>query len=149
MTRTARKPLRLARAAALAAALAAAACNRPAPPRAEEAARPPVAVETARLATADLEQAVEVVGALSARSAAEVKSEYSGTVTEILVAQWVQVKRGAVLARLDGREASAGVQAARAAVLQAEVAGQRAAREMERTRQLQEAGLATRQAEEE
>jgi membrane fusion protein, multidrug efflux system len=148
MTCPPRTPLRSALAVAAAAA-ALAACDRPAQPKPEEAGRPPVTVETARLGTADLEQAVEVVGALSARSTAEVKSEYSGTVTEILVAQWVQVRRGAVLARLDGREASAALQSARAALLQAEVAGQRAARELTRARQLQEAGLATRQAAEE
>jgi membrane fusion protein, multidrug efflux system len=141
-----RTSLRTALALAATAAAALAACNRPAQPKPADAERPPVTVELGKVAAADLEQAVEVVGALSARTAADVKSEYSGTVTEILVAQWVQVKRGAVLARLDGREASAGVQAARAAVLQAEVAGQRAARERTRTQQLQEAGLATRQA---
>ncbi len=114
--------------------------------RLQEAGRPAVAVETAAVATSDLEQAVEVVGALSARSAAEVKTEYSGTVAEVLVTQWVAVQKGTPLARLDTREASAAVQAARAGVLQAEVGSQRAARELERTVKLQEAGLATRQA---
>lgn len=128
-------------------ALLAAACSRGSKP--EEAGRPAVAVETAAVATSDLEQAVEVVGALSARSAADVKSEYSGVVAEVLVTQWVAVQKGTPLARLDGREANAAVQAARAARLQAEVGAQRTARELERTGKLQEAGLATRQASDE
>jgi len=132
------------RARTLALALLAAACSRGTKP--EEAGRPAVAVETAAVATSDLEQAVEVVGALSARSAAEVKTEYSGTVAEVLVTQWVAVRKGTPLARLDTREASAAVQAARAGLLTAQVGARRAARELERTLKLQEAGLATRQA---
>jgi membrane fusion protein, multidrug efflux system len=126
--------------------LAAAGCRRPAGTAGDDAGRPPVAVETGRVATTELELAVEVVGALSARSAAEVRSEYSGTVAEVHVTQWVQVKKGTPLARLDGREAEAALQSARAARLQAEVGAQRAAREGERTDKLAEAGLATRQA---
>jgi membrane fusion protein, multidrug efflux system len=131
---------------ALAAVLALAACSRAAQSPAGEAGKPPVAVETAPVAAADVEEAVEVVGALSARSAAEVKTEYSGVVAEVNVTQWVKVTRGTPLARFDAREAVAGAESARAAALQAEVAVQRAARELERARKLQEAGLATQQA---
>jgi membrane fusion protein, multidrug efflux system len=133
--------------AILALALLAAACSGSAEKKpAVEAGRPAVAVETAKVAAADVEEAVEVVGALSARSAADVKSEYSGVVTEVHVTQWVRVKRGTPLARLDTREAAAGAEGARAAALQAEVAAQRAGRELERTVKLREAGLATQQA---
>lgn len=111
-----------------------------------EAGRPEVAVEIGKVAALDLEQAVDVVGALSAKASADVKSEYSGTVAEVSVTQWVKVKKGEPLARLDTREASAQLQSARAAALQAEVAVQSAARERERTDRLAEAGLATRQA---
>ncbi len=113
---------------------------------AAEAARPAVAVELAKVAPADVEEAVEVVGALSARSSAEVKSEYSGVVTEVFVSQWVRVQRGTPLARLDTREAAAGAEGTRAAVLQAQVAAQRAGRELERTVKLKDAGLVTQQA---
>jgi membrane fusion protein (multidrug efflux system) len=111
-----------------------------------EAGRGEVAVETGKVAAVDLEESVEVVGALSAKASADVKSEYSGVVTEVNVTQWVEVKKGQPLARLDTREAVAQLQAARAASLQAEVGAQRAARERERTDKLAEAGLATRQA---
>jgi len=133
-------------AAPLALAFLAAACSRAANRPAAEAGKPPMAVETARVAAANVEEAVEVVGALSARSAAEVKSEYSGVVTEIEVTQWVRVTRGMPLARLDTRETAAGAESARAAALQAEVAEQRAGRELERSQKLREAGLATQQA---
>ena len=108
--------------------------------------RPPVAVETAKAAVSDLEEAVEVVGTLTARSEVEVKTEYSGTVAEVFVTQWVRVRAGTPLARLDTREAEAGMQAAKAGALQAETGARRAARELDRTVKLKEAGLATQQA---
>ncbi|HQQ77178.1 MAG TPA: efflux RND transporter periplasmic adaptor subunit [Thermoanaerobaculia bacterium] len=127
-------------------ALAAAGCSKPVAGRAAPGAgRPPVAVETVKVATADLEQTVDVVGTLAARSEADVRTEYSGTVAEVYVTQWVRVKAGTPLARLDTREADAAVAAARAAALQAEVAVQRAARELERSAKLKQAGLATQQ----
>lgn len=114
-------------------------------PGATEGGRPPVAVDTVRVAPADLEEAIEVVGTLAARRETEVKTEYSGIVAEVLVTQWVSVKAGTPLARLDTREAEAAAAAARAAVLQAEVGATRAARELDRTEKLKEAGLATQQ----
>jgi membrane fusion protein, multidrug efflux system len=107
--------------------------------------RPPVAVDTARLEASRMEEKIEVVGTLEAKNEAEVKTEYSGTIAEVLVTEWVRVSKGTPLARLDSREAEASVQAARAARLQAEVASTRAARELERAEKLKVAGLATQQ----
>ena len=80
------------------------------------------------------------------------KSEYAGIVTEVYVTEWVRVKQGQPLAKLDTREADAvlqkaqaAVEAARANVLQAEVGGNRADREAERARNLKESGLITQQ----
>jgi RND family efflux transporter MFP subunit len=112
---------------------------------ADSAGRPPVAVETARLEASRIEERIEVVGTLEAKNAADVKTEYSGTIVEVLVTEWVRVSKGTPLARLDSREAEASVQAARSARLQAEVAGVRAARELERAEKLKGAGLATQQ----
>ncbi|MBK9374250.1 MAG: efflux RND transporter periplasmic adaptor subunit [Holophagales bacterium] len=112
---------------------------------APDGGRPPVAVETAKATASELEETVDVVGTLTARSEADVKTEYSGTVVEVFVTQWVRVKAGTPLARLDSSEIDAAVQAARATALQAEVASKRAARELERTVKLKEAGLATQQ----
>ena len=111
-----------------------------------KSARPPVAVETAKLAPTNLEEAVEVVGTLEAKNAAEVKTEYSGNIAEVYVTEWVRVAKGTPLARLDTREAEASVQAFRATLLQAEAASGRTARELERALKLKEAGLATQQA---
>ncbi|HEY3348209.1 MAG TPA: efflux RND transporter periplasmic adaptor subunit [Thermoanaerobaculia bacterium] len=127
-------------------ALAAAGCGKPvAGNGAPGGGRPPVAVETAKVVTADLEQTVDVVGTLAARSEADVRTEYSGTVAEVYVTQWVRVRAGTPLARLDTREADAAVAASRAAALQAEVGVQRAARELDRSAKLKQAGLATQQ----
>lgn len=118
-------------------------CGRAAAP--ESGGRPPIAVETAAATTLDIEQAVEAVGTLAAATAAEVRSEYSGTVAEIFVTQWVRVRAGTPLARLDAREPEAGAAAARAAVLQAQAGAARAQRELTRSIQLKESGLATQQ----
>jgi membrane fusion protein, multidrug efflux system len=100
--------------------------------------KPPVAVDAARAATADFQQSVEVVGTLSPKFSADVKSEYPGIVSQILVSEWVPVKKGQVLARLDAREPEA-------AVLQAKAEAARADREYERAVKLKEVGLMTTQ----
>lgn len=129
----------------LALGLTLAGCGKAADGKDASGARPPVAVETATAVASDLEEAVDVVGTLAARSEAEVKSEYSGVVDEVFVTQWVRVKAGTPLARLDTREPAAGLQAAKANALQAEAGARRAARELDRTVKLKEAGLATQQ----
>ncbi len=89
---------------------------------------------------------------LSPKFGADVKSEYTGIVTEVYVTEWVKVKKGDPLARLDTREIDVLLQKARAAVelakanlLQAEVAEHRANREYERALKLKEEGLITQQ----
>jgi RND family efflux transporter MFP subunit len=81
-----------------------------------------------------------------------VKSEYTGIVAEVYVNEWVRVGRGAPLARLDTREAEviiqkaqAAVEMAKAALLQAQVASDRAEREYARALKMKEVGLVTQQ----
>jgi RND family efflux transporter MFP subunit len=102
--------------------------------------------------TRDLVEGIEVVGSLAPRLESRVKSEYAGIVTDVYVTEWVRVRQGQALAKLDTREADAllqksqaAVEAARANVLQAEVGGNRADREAERARNLKESGLITQQ----
>lgn len=104
-----------------------------------------MAAELARVDSTDVVDAVEVVGSLAPKAAAEVKSEYTGTVTDVFVTEWVRVKAGTPIARLDGRESAAMVEAARAAEQQAQVAKTRAVRELERAQHLAEFGLVTDQ----
>jgi len=109
------------------------------------AERPPVAVETAAATARDVEQAIEVVGALAPKFQADIKSELTAVVAEVYVTEWVRVTGGQPLARLDSREDEAALEAARAALLQAEVAETRAQRELERAVKLKEVGLITQQ----
>lgn len=116
------------------------------------AGRPPVAVEAARAAAAEITQGIDVVGTLAARHDAEVKSEYGGTVSEVYVTEWVRVRKGQPLAKVDAREgeairekARASVALARAGALEAEAAARRAEREHERAIKLKESGLVTQQ----
>ena len=60
------------------------------------------------------------------------KSEYLGVVTDVYVNEWVRVKKGTPLAKIDTREmeiisqrARAAVEMAKAALLQTEVAGEK------------------------
>jgi RND family efflux transporter MFP subunit len=109
------------------------------------ARRPPVAVEVVPARVADLAEMIDVVGSLAPVKAADVKSEYTGIVADVHVTEWVAVRSGQALATLDTREGRAQLDAARAALLQAEVARARAARESERAEGLLKAGLMTRQ----
>jgi RND family efflux transporter MFP subunit len=104
-----------------------------------------VAVELATVAASDLTDAIEVVGSLAPKFEADVKSEYSGIVAGVYVTEWVRVRKGAPLARLDDTEVATALEAVKAAVLQATVNETRAVRELERAASLQEYGLATRQ----
>jgi membrane fusion protein, multidrug efflux system len=116
------------------------------------AQRPPVAVEVVPATTGDLEESVEVVGSLSPKFSADVKSEMSGIIAQVYVAEWVRVSKGAPLTLLDTRElevqvqrGQAAVEVARASALQTEVAKNRADREYDRLLKLKEAGLVTQQ----
>lgn len=107
--------------------------------------RPPVAVSVAPVVAADLQESVEVVGSLTPKFSADVKSEVTGTVTAVYVTEWVPVRKGDKLAHLDTRETEAGIEALKAMVAQARVGESRAQREFERAQQLKQFGLITPQ----
>lgn len=114
-------------------------------PAAREAGRPPVAVSVAPASRAAFEESVEIVGTLAPKFSADVKSEVTGTVTAVYVTEWVPVRKGDRLARLDSTETEAGIAALKAVEAQAKVAEARARREYERAQQLQQYGLITPQ----
>jgi RND family efflux transporter MFP subunit len=111
----------------------------------EAGGRPPVAVSVQSLAASDLTEAVEITGSLSPKFSADVKSEVSGIVKAVYVTQWVPVRKGAALARLDTSETEAGLEGLKALEAQARVAETRAQREYERALQLKQYGLITTQ----
>jgi membrane fusion protein (multidrug efflux system) len=118
-----------------------------------EAARPPVAVETSVAVVGALTEGIDVTGSLAPKFEVDVKSEVAGLVSEVYVTEWVRVKKGEPLARIDIREQEAFVKRTEAALgsaksleLQSKVADNRARRELERMRKLKENGLATQQA---
>jgi len=115
-------------------------------------AKPPVAVETGISAAADLVEGVEVTGSLEPKFSADVKTQIPGLVKQVYVTEWVRVRKGQPLARIDVAEtealvkrAEAGIESARAGLAQAQVAATRADRELARAMKLKEAGLATAQ----
>lgn len=110
-----------------------------------ESTRPAVAVEVATVSATDLEQAIEVVGSLAPKFSVEVKSEVTATVAEVAVTEWVTVRKGQPLARLDSREADATLATAKAYLAQAIAGEQAAVRELERVGKLKAYGLATAQ----
>ncbi len=121
-------------------------------PDRKAAGRPPVAVEVAKAELTEFTDGIDVVGSLSPKFSADVKSEFVGIVTEVYVTEWVRVKKGTPLAKIDAREmeilfqkSKAAVETAKATLLQAEVVGNRANREYERLLKLKEYGLVTQQ----
>jgi RND family efflux transporter MFP subunit len=111
-----------------------------------------MAVEAAAVEAREMIEGIDVVGTLTPKYEARIKSEYAGIVTQVLVTEWVRVKKGTPLAKLDTREieavvqkAQAAVEAAKANLLQAEVAANRAQREWARAQRLKEVGLITQQ----
>lgn len=119
----------------------------------EVSIKPPVAVELTPAATAELTEGVEVTGSLEPKFSADIKSQIPGLVREVYVTQWVRVRKGQPLARIDVAEteavtkrAEAAVVAARAQLAQAQVSMNRAEREEARILKLKESGLATQQA---
>jgi len=121
-------------------------------PGGKNVGRLPIAVEVAKVEVTDHNEGIEVVGSLAPKFAADVKSEYAGIVTEVYVTEWVRVKKGTPLAKIDSREmeillqkAGAAVEMAKANLLQAEVAGNRANREYGRLVKLKEVGVVTQQ----
>jgi RND family efflux transporter MFP subunit len=128
-------------------------CSRQAETLEKPADPPPVAVEAMKAEGGELIESIEVVGSLNAKFKAEVRSEYPGIVLEVFVTEWVPIKKGDPLVRLDAREAEslaqkaqAAVEAAKAQMLQAEVAQKRAERELKRLVNLKDHGLVTQQA---
>jgi membrane fusion protein (multidrug efflux system) len=114
------------------------------PPAAAQ--RAPVAVTAAPVVATDLQESIDVVGTLTPKFSAEIKSEITGTVTAVYVTEWVPVRKGQKLAQLDTRENEASIEALKAMVAQAVVTESRAKRELERAQQLKDFGLITPQA---
>lgn len=117
-----------------------------------EAVKPPIAVDVAEAVSRDLTEGIEVTGELEPKFAADIKTQIPGLVKEVYVTQWVSVRKGQPLARIDvaeteaiAKRAEASVESAKASLAQAQVAAIRAERERERMKKLKESGLATQQ----
>lgn len=118
----------------------------------EQAGKPAIAVETVTAKPSDLTDSIEVTGSLEPKYSVDVKTQIPGLVTQVFVTEWVRVRKGQPLARIDVAEteamvkrAEAGVESARASQAQAQVSLNRAERELERSIKLKQAGLATQQ----
>ena len=122
------------------------------PQNEKPATRAPVAIEVTKARTISVTEGVDVVGSLQPKFTADVRSEYVGTVTEVYVTEWVRIKKGTPLAKIDTREleiiaqkAKSNLENAKASLLQAQVAGNRSEREYQRLLKLKEYGLVTQQ----
>jgi RND family efflux transporter MFP subunit len=118
-----------------------------------QAIKPPVAVETVVAAPMDVVEGIEVTGNLEPKFWADVKTQIPGLIKQVYVSEWVRVRKGTPLARIDISETEALVkrgeaatESARAGQSQAQVALNRSEREQARMQKLKESGLATQQA---
>lgn len=119
----------------------------------QQTAKPPVAVETHTASVSNLTDGIEVTGSLEPKFAVDIRTQIPGLVKQVFVNEWVRVKKGQPLIRIDLAEteaqvkrAEAGIAAARANLSQTQVASTRSERELARLQKLKESGLATRQA---
>ncbi|MFA7061558.1 MAG: efflux RND transporter periplasmic adaptor subunit [Pedobacter sp.] len=129
------------------------ACSNDAGKKSEHAAKPPVAVDAAEAVTSELTDGIEVTGSLEPKFSVDIKTQIPGLVKQVFVTEWVRVNKGQALVRIDvaesealARRAEAGVASAKAGLAQAQVAANRAERELARIIKLKESGLATQQA---
>jgi membrane fusion protein, multidrug efflux system len=118
----------------------------------DQVSKPPVAVEVRTASFSPLLDGIEVTGSLEPKFSADVKTQIPGLVRQVMVTEWVHVKRGQTLVRIDVAEteaqvkrAEAGITSAKANHAQAQVAANRAERELARIIKLKESGLATQQ----
>jgi len=119
----------------------------------DQTSKPPTAVECYTAKPAELTESIEVTGSLEPKFSVDVKTQIPGLIKQVYVNEWVRVKKGQPLASIDVAEteaqvkrAEAGVVSSKAGLAQAQVAANRAERELERFYKLKESGLATQQA---
>ena len=113
---------------------------------------PGIAVEIMKLRPVEMVEGIDITGDLSPKNQTDIKPEVSGKVLNIYVKDWVKVNKGTPLAIIDSKEydaivkkAGAGLESAKAALMQAKVSDSRAQRELARMIELKKAGLATQQ----
>ncbi len=130
-----------------------AACGKNDTKKSVEVAKPPVAVEVQAAAPSNVSDGIEVTGSLEPKFSVDVKTQIPGLVRQVMVSEWVHVKKGQPLVRIDVAEteaqvkrAEAGIVSAKANLAQSQVAANRAERELARILKLKESGLATQQA---
>jgi RND family efflux transporter MFP subunit len=118
----------------------------------EMVSKPAVAVEVRAATSSNVSDGIEVTGSLEPKFSVDVKTQIPGLVRQVLVSEWVHVKKGQPLLRIDVAEteaqvkrADAGIVSAKANQVQAQVAANRAERELARFLNLKESGLATQQ----
>lgn len=119
----------------------------------KQTAKPPVAVEVRAASFSAVSDGIEVTGSLEPKFSVDVKTQIPGLVKQVLVSEWVHVKKGQPLVRIDVAEteaqvkrAEAGVVSSKANLVQAQVTANRADRELARIIKLKDSGLATQQA---
>jgi|WetSurMetagenome_2_1015567.scaffolds.fasta_scaffold219605_1 RND family efflux transporter MFP subunit len=130
-------------------------CKSAAPPEGQTGNAPvpsTLSVEAWKVSAGKFMDLVEVVGSLSPKHEAYVKAEFQAVVTQVYVKEWLAVRKGDPLAKLDTSEMEilrdkmhTQVEMSKAVLLKAEVGLNRANREYERLLKLKEVGLVTQQ----
>lgn len=93
----------------------------------------------------DVEERIEVVGTLKPKFEVSIQAEFPAIVEEVYVTEWIKVKKGTPLAKLDTKELLVQLETQKALVEESEASFQRAKREYERAQKLFSSGLATKQ----
>lgn len=80
------------------------------------AVKPMVAVEVMEVRGSEWIEGIPVTGTLEPKFRADIKAEVAGVVRQVFVSEWVRVRKGDKLARIDVRESEAIVKRCKAAV---------------------------------
>jgi len=106
----------------------------------EEAASPPLHVQTAPVSEQPMPEYLTLTGSLHAHQQSDIAADASGKILQTLVERGQRVKRGQVLVTLDARAASLGAEAASAQAKLAQSQLEQAQRECSRVKHLLETG---------
>jgi len=75
----------------------------------KEVSKPPVAVEVRAASSNSLSDGIEVTGSLERKFSVDVKTQIPGLIRQVMVSEWVHVRKGQPLVRIDVAEPEAQV----------------------------------------
>src|SRR5512133_1874484 len=83
------------------------ACSKGAEKKGATTVKPPVAVEAVAASASELIDGIQVTGSLEPKFSVDIKTQIPGLIQQVYVTEWVRVRKGQALARIDVAETEA------------------------------------------